>query len=114
MSAKFLALALGLATLAPAAAFACSADQLAGDWRCSGGIGACVAGRDISKVFQASDGTWRLQDSLGYEAQLSVDGNNVTARYVNGPRASGDAVAATIDDSCHKIAWSSTHADYKM
>lgn len=114
MSSKLLVLALGLATLAPAAAFACSADQMAGDWKCSGGIGTCVAGHDVSKIYQTPDGTWRMKDGMGYEAQLSVDGTNVSARYLDGPRAGGDAVSATVDDTCHRIAWSATHADHKM
>lgn len=114
MTSKLLALALGLATLAPVAASACSADQLAGDWKCSGGHGACVLGRDMSRVFQAPDGTWRLKDGMGYEAQLTIDGDNVSARYLDGPRANGGAVTATVDESCRKIAWSATHADNKM
>jgi hypothetical protein len=114
MTSKIIALALGLATLAPATAFACSTDQMAGDWKCSGGVGACVIGRDVSKVFQAPDGTWRLKDGMGYEAQLNVDGSNITARYLDGPRAAGDALSATIDDSCSRIAWSATHTDHKM
>jgi opacity protein-like surface antigen len=114
MSSKLLALALGVAMLAPAAAFACSADQMAGAWQCSGGSGACVAGHDVSRVFQASDGTWRLKDGMGYEAQLDVDGTNVTAHYLDGPRAGGSALTATVDATCQRIAWSEIHADHKL
>jgi hypothetical protein len=111
---KIFALALVVTGVFPAAAFAaCTADSLAGNWKCGGGEGACVRGHDISQVFQANDGSWRLKDGMGYEAQLSVDGNNVTAHYLDGPRADASAFAGTIDDTCHKIAWSATHQDVK-
>lgn len=111
---KTFAVALCIATIIPAAAFACSADQIAGSWKCGGGYGACVAGRDVSRIFQASDGSWRLQDGLGYEAQLSLDGDNLRAHYLDGPRAGSDAQTATLDSNCRKIAWSPSHADSKL
>jgi hypothetical protein len=103
-----------VAALAPVAAFACSAEDMAGTWKCGGGYKACVVGRDVSRVFQAADGSWRLQDGVGYEAKLALDGDKLTASYVDGPRAGGDALTATVDPSCRKIAWSSTHEDDKQ
>jgi hypothetical protein len=112
---KIFAVALCAAGIFPAAAFAaCSADNLAGNWKCGGGLHACVTGRDISQVFQANDGSWRLKDGLGYEAKLTIDGNNVSAHYLDGPLASGNALDGTIDDSCRVIAWSPTHQDNKL
>ncbi len=112
---KTFALALCFTAVLPAAAFAaCTADNMAGSWKCGGGLRACVAGHDISRVFQASDGSWRMQDGMGYEAQLTVDGNNVTAHYLDGPRADKDALTGTIDDACRAIAWSAVHQDTKL
>jgi hypothetical protein len=111
---KFFAFTLCLASVLPVAAFACTADQMAGSWKCGGGYKACIAGHDVSRVFQASDGSMRLQDGLGYEAQLTVDGDDLTARYLDGPRAGGEPLKATLDSDCRKIAWSDTHADTKF
>lgn len=111
---KIFAAVLGLAAIVPVAAFACAADDMAGTWKCGGGYKACVAGRDVSQVFQANDGSWRLKDGMGYEAQLTLDGDKLTAHYLDGPLASGDALTATVDSTCRKIAWSSTHADDKQ
>jgi hypothetical protein len=55
-----------------------------------------------------------MQDGMGYEAQLTVDGNNVTAHYLDGPRADKDALTGTIDDACRAIAWSAVHQDTKL
>jgi hypothetical protein len=111
---KLFALALGVAGVFPAAAFAaCTADNMAGNWKCTGGEGACVRGHEISKVFQANDGSWRLKDGMGYEAQLTVDGDNVSAHYLDGPRAAMSPFTGKLDDSCRTIAWSATHQDIK-
>ena len=111
---KLFVMALCLTSVVPAAAFACSADDMVGNWKCGGGLHACVAGHDVSHVSQASDGSWRWTDGLGYEAQITVADDKLTAHYLNGPLADKDAFTASLDSTCHRIAWSPTHQDSKM
>jgi hypothetical protein len=113
LNSKAFVLAICFAAIAPAAAMACTVDQLKGDWKCEGGAGACARGFDIAHATQIADGSWRWTDGAGNIGAATVKDQDLTVHYTTGALANTD-VTGKLDGGCRRINWSETHYDRKL